>query len=439
MIPLILATLTVLKQSTAVIIVKSSLSDYVTSFEEKFTFVTQGDQMLSGLYSYHDDGKEDRRWKFWTGSAEGLSCSHKAWTDWVNDWDKPVSFKCGPQQVLSGISSYHHDGKEDRRWRFRCCEIYKNVQVVSSRLTDFLNDWNDVLDFRCGASEVLSGLESVHHNGPEDRRWKARCVALADDKILLLKQNGLTDYVNNWDGPIMHELDALGVYSGLYSFHNKAKGDRRFKVHRVKLLNGLKCTNATWSGYQNYWDGVLSYKCGGNSAVCGLRSRHKNSAEDRRFDIKCCDLSNNGRYGISNIYQTGYVNEYDAKIDFKCGYMEVLVGLYSHHDNIKKDRRFKFYCGRLAPVVNPNLTCTKEEGFCVKKDGSDQNTGVKKLNALNGNTLKAQNDCLKLCLSTPGLTGCEVIWDQGNKGCYSHTLPVFGGNGDTGHICWVCK
>jgi len=99
-------------------------------------------------------------------------------------------------------------------------------------------------------------------------------------------------------------------------------------------------------------DGVLNYKCGGNYGITGLQSYHWNSKEDRRFNIKCCDVSNNGDYAISTVYQTGYVNEYDGKINFKCGYMEVLVGLYSHHDNHKEDRRFKLYCGRIAPADN---------------------------------------------------------------------------------------
>jgi len=142
------------------------------------------------------------------------------------------------------------------------------------------------------------------------------------------------------------------LYSGIYSIHSDSREDRLFKIYRVDLLNGLKCTNPKWSNFQNNYDGVLSYKCGGNSAITGLKSSHSNSREDRRFSIKCCDVSNNGDYAISKVYQTGYVNEYDGTIEFRCGYMEVLVGLYSHHNNKMEDRRFKFYCGRIAPIDN---------------------------------------------------------------------------------------
>ena len=89
--------------------------------------------------------------------------------------------------------------------------------------------------------------------------------------------------------------------------------------------------------------------------------------------------------------------------------------------------------------AHPSLICTQEPGFCVKEDGRDQNSGVKKLNSLDGNTSKRQEGCLKLCLATPGVTGCEVIWDQGNRGCYAHTQSVSRGNGRARHMCWICR
>ena len=86
--------------------------------------------------------------------------------------------------------------------------------------------------------------------------------------------------------------------------------------------------------------------------------------------------------------------------------------------------------------------CPKERGYCVTSSGRDQNSGVKKLNNLDGDTLERQEQCLKLCRSVPGVTGCEVIWDQGNRGCYAHTQDVARGNGEARHACWVfskCK
>jgi len=81
--------------------------------------------------------------------------------------------------------------------------------------------------------------------------------------------------------------------------------------------------------------------------------------------------------------------------------------------------------------------CPKEQGFCVKADQGDQNAGVIKKNNLDGDTVEAQEKCLELCKQTDGATGCEVIWDQNNRGCYVHTQEIARGNGVDKHLCWV--
>jgi len=346
--------LTLQTQVVAWVRVQSSLTSYQNYWDKELTFDAGQDRMLTGLYSYHDNGREDRRWRFWTGSVPGVQCVSKQWSTWKNNWDGELSFSCGSNQVLSGIWSKHDNGKEDRRWRFRCCEVSDNIELINIRKTHDLNDWDDILNFRCGSSEVLLGLESHHHNGYEDRLWKATCVALKEswDNDVVLAYRGLTNYVNGWDNYFQSTLETNRLFTGIASVHDNDKEDRRFRVHWAQLYDGLKCTNRRWSGYRNNWDQQLDYKCGGNSAISGLQSYHDNGKEDRRFNIQCCDLSNNGEWRISDIYKTGYVNEFDKQVNYRCGYMEVLVGLFSYHDNRFEDRRSKLYCGRLAPTDN---------------------------------------------------------------------------------------
>ena len=64
------------------------------------------------------------------------------------------------------------------------------------------------------------------------------------------------------------------------------------------------------------------------------------------------------------------------------------------------------------------------------------------MNDIDGNTEEAQATCLELCKKRADATGCEVIWHQGNRGCYVHTKTVARGNGVGKHMCWVfskCK
>ena len=56
---------------------------------------------------------------------------------------------------------------------------------------------------------------------------------------------------------------------------------------------------------------------------------------------------------------------------------------------------------------------------------------------MDGNTTEAQINCLRECHTRQGATGCEVIWDQGNRGCYIHTQSVAKGNEADRHYCWI--
>ena len=84
-----------------------------------------------------------------------------------------------------------------------------------------------------------------------------------------------------------------------------------------------------------------------------------------------------------------------------------------------------------------DLHCPKEPGFCVINNGRDQNAGVKRLDMLNDGSPERQNQCINLCRTVPGVTGCELVWGQINSGCYAHTREIASGNGVDRHICWV--
>lgn len=75
-------------------------------------------------------------------------------------------------------------------------------------------------------------------------------------------------------------------------------------------------------------------------------------------------------------------------------------------------------------------------------NGGDQNKGVVKLDALDGSDAARREECLRKCAAAPLWTGCEMIWQRGDKGCYVHTNPVSRGNGGGDYYCWIrskCK
>jgi len=136
-------------------------------------------RMITGFYSKHDNKREDRRWKFYSGYASGVVCSTRSWTDWVNWWDDTMSFECAGNEALQRIYSYHDNKREDRRWKFKCCRVSSNAHLISGGWTDYKNDWDSKLDYECpNSNTVVVGIKSYHDNKKEDRRWKFKCAEL---------------------------------------------------------------------------------------------------------------------------------------------------------------------------------------------------------------------------------------------------------------------
>jgi len=336
-------------------VLKSVLSPYQNDWDEEMRFNSGflKDKMITGLYSYHNNHHEDRRWRFYYGSASGVHCLRKNWTPHQNSFDGDLNFRCGSNEALSGVWSYHHNTHEDRRWKFQCCSV-KGYPLFRER-TKVINSWDGKMDFKCGDNEVLIGLKSHHDNRKEDRVWQARCAMLQTGTVVSGIFGGFrsTGYVNSFDRKFKYNLGSKYVMTGLYSYHDGRKEDRRFKIYYAKLR--IQCSDSSWSGYINKWDGIMDFKCRANYAMNGLQSHHSNHREDRRYKVRCCNLSNGGKYKISS-YKTVWVNNWDGKMNYRCPSNGVLVGLYSEHDNRKEDRRFKFYCGLLTTDHNsPNL------------------------------------------------------------------------------------
>lgn len=100
-----------------------------------------------------------------------------------------------------------------------------------------------------------------------------------------------------------------------------------------------------------------------------------------------------------------------------------------------------------CPDENKASFGERQQGFCVLSNGNDQNSGVINLEA--GDYRDGDNsgvtdevkveECLKLCACYSGarVTGCEMIWDQGNRGCYVHTDFISHGNNVGRHSCYL--
>ncbi|XP_015204935.1 hemagglutinin/amebocyte aggregation factor-like [Lepisosteus oculatus] len=98
-----------------------SWSGYVNDFDQQFEFTCPPNSAISGMYSYHDNKREDRRWKFYCCSDSKICYSNCKWTDYVNGFDEPMSWTVPSSYYLVGASSYHDNHREDRRWKYQIC------------------------------------------------------------------------------------------------------------------------------------------------------------------------------------------------------------------------------------------------------------------------------------------------------------------------------
>ncbi|KAM4612666.1 hemagglutinin/amebocyte aggregation factor-like [Polymixia lowei] len=128
-------------------------------------------QAVSQITSIHDNGKEDRLWRF---SCKTFAASRRCrWSTYANSFDGYMNFRCPYNQVIAGASSYHSNSKEDRRWKFYCCSAPR-FTTSNCRTTSWVNDYDRYLNWHAPGGNFLTGAISRHDNGKEDRRWSFR-------------------------------------------------------------------------------------------------------------------------------------------------------------------------------------------------------------------------------------------------------------------------
>jgi len=333
--------------------VDSTRTNWVNEYDGNMDWIILNSNMVTGLYSVHNNKREDRIWKFYYGktSYSNVACTQQKWTNYINDWDGPLSFYCPTNHAINGFKSVHDNRREDRRWKIGCCKV-NGATLIDVGITDYLNEWDRPLDFTCGDDEVLVGLDSVHDNKKEDRRWAALCARLVSNERVTFSSQW-SGWQNSWDGALEFQPGSNVVITGLYSVHDNSKEDRRWKFEygntyreeNSRYTSGLTCFPLEWSTWMNSWDGVLDFTCPTNQLLNGITSYHDNGKEDRRWKLKCCSA---GGFSVQKLEWTGYLNDWDGVLNYRCPATDqAIVGLFSGHENRREDRRWKVLCGKL--------------------------------------------------------------------------------------------
>ena len=119
-----------------------------------------------GVRSQYDHGRRDRLWAFQCRKVVKDGCATCTKTSsYVNNFKETIFFMCGKNEYMGGVESYHDNGQEDRRWKFTCCSAAKSQITNNCRLTDYRNNYHQPINFRAAAGEVITGVFSYYTNG----------------------------------------------------------------------------------------------------------------------------------------------------------------------------------------------------------------------------------------------------------------------------------
>lgn len=87
---------------------------------------------VSRVVSVYSNRHEDRKFVLACQSMLLYKTTDNCYfPDYVNYFDKPVDFQCPLGFTIIGFSSYHHNKYEDRRFRYKCCQISSKDDAAS--------------------------------------------------------------------------------------------------------------------------------------------------------------------------------------------------------------------------------------------------------------------------------------------------------------------
>ena len=84
-------------------------------------------------------------------------------TGYVNEFDATLNTQCRPDYYISGVWSYHDNGKEDRRFSFRCCKV-SGLCTRNCYLDGPVNNLDGDMNYNLKAGQVIVGAYSTHDN-----------------------------------------------------------------------------------------------------------------------------------------------------------------------------------------------------------------------------------------------------------------------------------
>merc|ERR1712178_402630 len=120
-------------------------------------------------------GKIERANKHKAALARRIAVRRHTWHGYINNWDHHMNWALSGHDYVSGLQSWHHNGYEDRKFQPLVTTI--GATQRHRHLTGWVNNMDGRFDYTCATNYAIVGFYSYHNNGNEDRRWRFYCAS----------------------------------------------------------------------------------------------------------------------------------------------------------------------------------------------------------------------------------------------------------------------
>ncbi|XP_067042633.1 dermatopontin-like [Acropora muricata] len=131
------------------------------------------------------------------------------------------------------------------------------------------------------------------------------------------------------------------------SQHRYCQGDR---IHFFHCKRGpFSPSYCSVSRNVNQYDRLLAFKCPNNGVITAVGSNYNSISHDRRFSFRCCYRPG---YIAHTCRHTAFLNTWYQPLRFVVPSGYFLVGAFSEHQNLSRDRIWKFEICKFSRVVS---------------------------------------------------------------------------------------
>ncbi|XP_075458754.1 hemagglutinin/amebocyte aggregation factor-like isoform X2 [Ascaphus truei] len=148
----------------------------VNKYYESFNFICPDHQSISLIISQHDDGYKDELWEL--GCKKAFSeLSLCNWTDDIGVLNEQWQFACLDGKVITGMDSYFDLKKKERRWKYYCCSGGVRFDY-DCQWSEYVNSFDAYMRWEAPTHYYLVGIASFHDKLNWKRRWQYRYCAM---------------------------------------------------------------------------------------------------------------------------------------------------------------------------------------------------------------------------------------------------------------------